>query len=120
MKIRSVLESACVVFHSMLTKGDREDIERIQKMAFRIILKDNYINYKTALNTLSAQTLEQRRTKLCQKFANKNLKSDKSFFIKVVKNMNTRGKSDNVKEFKCNFGRFRKSSLPYLARLLNE
>ena len=48
MYIRSVVEQACVVWHSSLTKGEQLDIERIQKVAMRIILKDEYINYTHA------------------------------------------------------------------------
>ena len=51
--------------------------------------------------------------------AKKNMKSDHSFFEKLDSNVNTRQKKDIVKEYKCNFGRFSKSSLPYLAKLLN-
>ena len=47
--IRSVVEQAAVVWHSSLTKGEQLDIERIQKVAMRIILKDQYINYTHAL-----------------------------------------------------------------------
>ena len=38
--IRSVVEQACVVWHSSLTKGEELDIERIQKVAMRIILQE--------------------------------------------------------------------------------
>ena len=58
-------------------------------------------------------------TKLCYRFAVKNLKSDHSFFTKIVANAKTRHAGNKVYEYKCNFGRFRKSSIPYLARLLN-
>ena len=39
IKIRSVLESNCQVFHSMLTQEDTDDIERIQKIVVKIILE---------------------------------------------------------------------------------
>ena len=41
-------------------------------------------------------------------------------FMKVGTHANTRYTSDIVREYKSNFGRFRKSSLPFLARLINE
>ena len=40
--IRSVVEQSAVVWHSSLTKGEQLDIERVQKVALRIILKDEY------------------------------------------------------------------------------
>ena len=119
-EIRSILELAVPVWHSGLTKQQSADIERIQKTAFRIILQHKYENYKQACASLSAETLQQRRVKLCSKFASKNSKSENSMFMKAGTHAKTRRRSDLVREYKCNLGRFRKSSLPYLARLLNE
>ena len=118
-EIRSILEMAVPVWHSGLSNQQTADIESIQKVAMRIILQNKYTNYQLACETLTAQTLAERRIKLCTKFARKNLKSENSFFTKVGTNVETRQRSDLVKEFKCNFGRYFKSSLPYLARLLN-
>ena len=118
-EIRSILEMAVPVWHSGLTKIQVSDIESIQKVAMRIILQDNYVNYELACKTFSTETLEQRRTRLCLKFERKNLKSNNSFFTRVGTHVETRHKSNIVSEFKCNFGRFKKSSLPYMARLLN-
>ena len=41
--IRSVAEQAAVVWHSSITKGEELDLERVQKVTLRIILKDQYI-----------------------------------------------------------------------------
>ena len=118
-EIRSILEMAVPVWHSGLTNKQTTDIESIQKVAMQIILQENYISYALACKKFASQTLEERRTKLCYRFATKNLKSENSFFTRVGTTVNTRHKSDVVKEFKCNFGRFYDSSLPYLARLIN-
>ena len=118
-EVRSVLEIAVPVWHSGLTKQQSADIERIQKLSFKLILGGNYANYKQACEYLSTQTLEQRRTKLCLKFASKNIKSDKCLFTKIVPRVNTRRRSNIVKEYKCRTGRYRKSSLPFLASLVN-
>jgi hypothetical protein len=118
-EIRSILEMAVPVWHSGLSNQQTADIESIQKVAMRIILQNKYTNYQLACETLTAQTLAERRIKLCTKFARKNLKSENSFFTTVGTNVETRHISDLVKEFKCNFGKYFKSSLPYLARLLN-
>ena len=119
-EIRSILELAVPVWHSGLTKQQSINIERIQKISFRIILGENFKNYKQACNILSAQTLEERRLKLCLNFAKKNLKSSNSFFNKIEPNMNTRRRTSVVKEYKCRTNRFQNSSLPYLAKLLNQ
>ena len=118
-EIRSILEMAVPVWHSGLTNQQTMDIESIQKVAMRIILKDKYINYPLACQTFSTMTLADRRTKLCSKFASKNFESKNSLFTSVGTSVDTRQRSDLAKEYKCNFGRFFKSPLPYLARLLN-
>ena len=58
--------------------------------------------------------------RLCSKFASKILRGKNSMFMEVGTHANTRHTSDIVREYKSNFGRFRKSSLPFLARLINE
>ena len=61
------------------------------------------MNY-VARKTFSTETLEQRHTKLCLKFARKNLKSNNSLFTRVGTHVETRHKSNIVSEFNCNFG----------------
>ena len=58
--IRSVVEQAAVVWHSSITKGEQLDLERVQKVAFRIILKDHYINYTHALRITGMPSLKER------------------------------------------------------------
>ena len=118
-EIRSLLELAVPVWHSGLTRNQTADIERIQKVAMQIILQDKYVNYQSACTTFSADTLENRRIKLCATFSQRNFKSENCLFTKVGTKMNTRTTSDIVAECKCNFGRYQKSSLPFLARQLN-
>ena len=118
-EIRSILEMAVPVWHSSLTKQQSSDIERIQKVAFRIILDSNYTNYDLACTKFNTETLQNRREKLCLKYARKNLKSDHSFFETLSSNVTTRQKRSIVKEYKCNFSRFSKSSIPFMSKLLN-
>ena len=47
--IRSILESSAVVWHSSITQAEVIQIERVQKVALRIILRDEYENYSQAL-----------------------------------------------------------------------
>ena len=54
--IRSVVEQACIVWHSSLTKGESLDLERIQKVALRIILGDSYRTYEEALKTCNLKS----------------------------------------------------------------
>ena len=118
-EIRSILEMAVPVWHGGLTKLQSSDIEHVQKVAMQIILQNKYVSYKLACKTLKTKTLEERRTQLCQKFATKNLKSPVSFFTKLRPTVNTR-QSRVVRDYKCNNKRYKKSSMPILASLLNK
>ena len=119
-EIRSLLEYAVPLWHSALTKKDSAMIESIQKIAFKIILSYRYINYEIACFTFHTTTLESRHEKLCKNFANKNLKSENSFFKIKQKIVNTRRKRNRVEELKCRTKRFKNSSIPYMAKLLNK
>ena len=79
--IRSVVEQSAVVWHSSLNKKNRQDLERVQKAAVRVIMGKNYSTYKNGLKVLKMDTLEKRRELLCLRFAKNSLKSEK------VKNM---------------------------------
>ena len=71
--IRSILEESAVVWHTSLTESNREDLERVQKTASKILLKNKYITYMKSLEDLSLDTLEIRRNKLCIDFAIKSI-----------------------------------------------
>ena len=58
--IRSVAEQSSVVWSSSLTLGEQNDLERIQKVALRIILGENYISYDHALYLTNLTTLKAR------------------------------------------------------------
>ena len=44
--VRSLLEQSATVWHSSLTQQNEEELESVQKNAFRIILKNEYQTYK--------------------------------------------------------------------------
>ena len=76
--IRSILEYNCPVWHFSLTDEDRQNLERVQKIACRLILQDDYVDYHQALNFLNLEDLDTRRTSLCLRFARKSSKHPKS------------------------------------------
>ena len=119
-EIRSILEMAVPVWHSGLTKKQSMEIEQIQKLAFRLILRNDYVNYQLACSTFAALTLAERRIQICRKFAFKNLKSQTPLFSPCEMNMRTRNKSKIVKEYRCNTKRYKNSSLPFLCTLINQ
>ena len=114
-EVRSMLELAVPVWHPGLTAKQSSDIERIQKLAFKIILQEDYTSYDRACKIFATQTLQLRCEKLCLKFATKNIKSERPLFAKTKRTRN-----NIVHEYKCNNGRFQKTSLPYMAKLLNK
>ena len=61
--IRSVLEYCCVVWHHAIPLYLSEEVERVQKRAFRIILPS--VHYKDALRTLDCLTLAERQANIC-------------------------------------------------------
>ena len=75
--IRSILEQSATVWHSSLTEENRSDLERIQKSAVKVILRENYQGYVNGLNKLDLQTLDARREILCIEFAQRCVKSKK-------------------------------------------
>ena len=118
-EVRSILEMGVPVWHSSLTKVLSNKIENIQKLAFKLILKDKYQNYKNACKLLSTDTLKNRRTAICTKFALGNLKSGNSLFQEVDPQVHPTRRKRKVVEYRCNTNRFYRSSLPYLSRLIN-
>ena len=75
--IRSRLEQSAVVWNSSLTQGQVLDLERVQKVALRVILGDQYQSYGHALKAAGLQTLVDRRRKLCLEFTRMSVKSSK-------------------------------------------
>ena len=73
---RSLLEQSNNVRHSGFTIKKNE-LERVQKVALKLILKDKYKSYENAINFLEIDTLIQRRIHLSLSFSRKFLKTKK-------------------------------------------
>ena len=118
--ILSVLESSAVVWHSSLTQGQVMEIERVQKVALRIILKDDYECYENALEECSLKTLSERRNDLCFSFAKKCTKNSRTADIFPL-NDNVYNTRNQEKYFvtPANTNRLAKSAIPHMQRLLN-
>ena len=120
--IRSVLEYGSNVWHSGLTKQNRNDIERLQKCSVKIILKNNYESYKKALKFLNMESLNMRREKQNLSFAKKCLKIDN---MKTLFPINSKFHSMNTRnilkyqEKKAKKERYKKSSVISMQKLLN-
>ena len=119
--IRSMLEQACVVWHSSITEGESEDIERVQNICLKIILKDKYESYEKALQITKLKMLSNRRTQLCIKFAKRCVKNENlsyMFPLNPTSNIETRNHERFYVQH-CNTARLEKSAIPYLQKLLN-
>ena len=64
MKVRSVLESSCPVFFSMLSEGDLEMLERPVKIPVKILQGKNYEDYKFGLAALAPLGLTSMKLRL--------------------------------------------------------
>ena len=119
LHVRTILEECVPLWHSSLTIKDSNRLEKVQKMAFSIIL-NNYNSYTKSLNILKEETLKSRRKILCLKFAKNCVKNPKhSNMFPQSSGPQTRNKN-TFQEYKYRTDRFFKSALPYLIRLLNQ
>ena len=80
----SVLEQSCVVWGSSLTQENIEDLERTQKTFAKLILRDKYVDYESALQRLNLETLAEKRKELALRFAKSSIENHKldEFFIR--------------------------------------
>ena len=111
-----------MVWHSSLTARNRKDIERIQKVAVRIIMGNSYTNYKDGLKELKLETLEERRTMLSLRFAKKCLKHEKlkkMFPLKKTKHNMIKRNKRKYQTRKIRTKRLENSAIPYMTKLLN-
>ena len=116
------MEQSSNVWHSGLSIQNENDLERIQNVACKLILKQNYKSYENYLSVLGIETLKERREFLCLSFARKCLKVDqlKHLFPPNDKYhlMETR-KHEHFKVFKANINRLQESPIIYMQTLLN-
>ena len=99
------------------------DIERVQKAALKVILKDKYINYDKALRLLDLESLHVRRERLCLKFAKKCLKLENFKKLFPVRKSKHDMKKRNTEKFLVNHvntERYMKSAIPAMQRALNK
>ena len=122
LQVRSKLEQSAAVWHSSLTKKNSSDLERVQKSALRVILGDKYTSYKNALEVIKLDSLEERREKLCLKFAKQCLRHEKlkdMFPQRVSHHLMDKRNAPKFVVTKALTERYRRSSIPSMQRLLN-
>ena len=121
--VRSILEQSATVWHSSLTDENKNDLERVQKTALKVILGDSYMSYENALKILDIETLNDRRIDLCLNFARKSSKHPKMKWMFPLNDkthqMGTR-KPEKYKVQHANTDRLKDSALIFMQNLLNE
>ena len=121
--IRSILDQSAVVWSSSLTCENKNDLERIQKSALRVILGNDYKDYSSALNQLGLLTLEERRNNLCLNFAKKCTKSEKIKHIFPLNEQKHKMKTRKKEKYKVQIAktdRLKKSAIINMQHLLND
>ena len=121
--IRSNLEFSSNVWHSSLTKENRQDLERVQKAALKVILKSDYKDYEEALRLTGLQSLDKRREMISLRFVKNCLKDSNFSKLFPLKKINHVMSVRNPLKYyinKANTERYKKSTIPYLQGLLNK
>ena len=120
--IRSVLEQSCVVWNYNISKKRELELERVQKVAVRLISDSDNL-YQNVLKELNLETLKSRRNKLSEAFAEKCLKNDQN---KVMFKRNKRPHKmvlRNVEKYKIKHARtarLQRSAIIKMTKHLNK
>ena len=93
----------------------------MQKSFAKLVLKQEYKDYETALLKLNLQSLEQRRKELCLNFSKDSIKYEtlSDLFPTNDQTRETRN-PEKYKVMHANTYRLRNSSIIYMQNLLNE
>ena len=118
-EIRPITEHGVIVWNSGLTAGQVKQLEKIQKLAFIIILGFN-TTYTEACQTLSLDTLHERRKNLCTNFAIKLYKSEQKHDFFRFPSKGTRMSHNLVIQPLVRTKRAQNAPHVYLSKLINE
>ena len=123
--IRSLLEYCSVVWHSTLTVDQNHDIESVQKLCLKVILGPAYDGYDAALEYCGLERLSDRRDAKCLKFGLKCLLHpvhSKLFPVNpnILENPHNTRNSEHFLVNKAKSESYRKSTVPYIQRMLNQ
>ena len=119
LRVRIHVEQHAPLWMFSLTKAWSDKIERFQKTALYIILgKHAHREYSRNLATLNLKPLEQRRLTIAKRFAAKILKHPEHRKIFNIVKPNTRS-GNRIEVPKCRTKRYKKSTVPALANIIN-
>ena len=115
--IRPVLEYACQVWHFSIQEYLSEDIEQIQRRAFRILFP--LMSYREARDFTGIPLLKERRESLCEQFFKKNecaineKRISELLHHKAITDYDMRPRC-KYSNYLCRTERFRKSFFPQI------
>ena len=115
-----MVEQSYVVWTSSITREDSDSIERVQKIAFRIIYRENYSSYQNALTLSKLTTLSERRAKLCLNFALKCVQNSKTSHMFPLNPPQITRQTEKYTVIHANTDRLKHSAIPNMARQLNQ
>ena len=120
-RIRIMVEPHVALWSFSINESLVKAIEKVQKVACFIILgKRSTPSYSRNLSMLNLEPLERRREILCKNFASKVFKHPvHNHMFTLTKGQNTRSGSKVVIP-PIKHARYRKSSIPSLAKIINE
>ena len=117
--IRSLFEDTAPLFAPNLSKTNINDMEQVQKSAFKIILRGKCKNYDNALDILGEESLEDRREAISTKYAKKKVNHPKMKHL-FIRKSNVRTRNGNMfVENRLKGLRGYNEPINYFTRLLN-
>ena len=120
--VRSILEQSATVWHSSLSEENRNDLERVQKTALKVIMGQKYHSYRNALNKLNLENLNDRREILCLNFAQRSSKHPTMKKMFPLNKKTCKMSTRNPEEFKVQYAineRLKNSPIIYMQNLMN-
>ena len=120
--VRSILEFNSCVWFASITEQEKEDLERVQEIACRLILREKYFSYEDSLKVLQIQTLEARRLSMALNFGKKCTKNPKMKDL-FPENEQIREETRKREKYKVKFAyhnRLKDLAVPAIQTLLNE
>ena len=121
--VRSILEQSATVWHSSLTEENKNDLERVQKSACKLILGEKYKTYSNALKILELENLDERRRNLCLTFALRSKKHPKMKKMFPLNEKTHKMETRNPEKYRVQHAfteRLKSSPIIYMQNLLNE
>ena len=120
--MRSILEFAVPVWAGYISKMEKNKIERVQKCALSIILKEKYQSYTQALNDTKLELLDDRRQIQTFKFAKKAQRHEKfkNWFEVNQTGVNTRSEKLLFKPVNGHKKKIQKSPIGFMTKMLNK